>query len=180
MGFPMLGDFAESAQQPTVHFKIQPATQPTQCSDIQLNEAISSNQSTVAPDCPTVFPNEPTPYTAATPTASAGRIVKASSLSPLPSVSKQGTSDARSYMPGSAPNWSRHRGWRCRLQTHATNSTVVSPFARNSRTVKPCEDRRRDVKPPIVPSSELGVSSGPEEEDGWRKESEAGADVECL
>ena len=50
----------------------------------------------------------------------------------------------------------------------------------NSRTVRPSEDRTRDVKPPIVPSSELGVSSGPEEEDGWRKESEDGADVECL
>ena len=104
----MLGDFAERAQQPTVHFN----TQTTQFSDLQLNEAISSIQSTVAPsDFPTVFPNEPTPSTAATPTNSAGRIMKASSLSPLPSILKQGTSDARSYMPGSAPNWSRHQGW---------------------------------------------------------------------
>ena len=159
----------------------QRATQPTQFSDFQLNETSSSNQSTVAPsDCPTVFPNEPTPSTAATPTASAGRIVKVSSLSPLPSILKQGTSAARSYLPGSAPNWSRHQGWWCSLQTHATNSTVVSRFARNSRTVKPCGDRTRDVKPPTVPSSELGVCSGPEEEDGWRKESEAEADVECL
>jgi len=28
-----------------------------------------------------------------------------------------------------------------------------------------------EVKPLISPSSELGVSSGPEEEDGWGKES---------
>jgi hypothetical protein len=35
------------------------------------------------------------------------------------------------------------------------------------------------VKPPTAPSSELGVSSGPEE-DGWPKESEGEADVECL
>jgi len=66
------------------------------------------------------------------------------------------------------------------MQTYATNSTVVSPFARNSRTVRPCEDRTRDVTPPTVPSGELGFSSGPEEEDGWRKETEDGADVECL
>ena len=106
--YPMLGDFAESAQ-PTVHFNTQTATQPSRFSDIQLNEVSSSNQSTVAPsDCPTVSPNEPTPSTAATPTASAGTIVKASNLSPLPSVPKLGTSDARTYMPGSAPNWSRH------------------------------------------------------------------------
>jgi hypothetical protein len=99
MVYPMLGDLAQSAQEPTVHFNTQPATQPTQFS--QLNEASSSNQSTAAPsDFPTVFPNEPTPSTAATPTASAGRIVKASSLSPLSSVSKQGTSDVRSYIPG--------------------------------------------------------------------------------
>jgi len=37
----MVGDFAESAQQPTVHFNTQPATQPTQFSDFQLNEANS-------------------------------------------------------------------------------------------------------------------------------------------
>ena len=40
------------------------------------------------------------------------------------------------------------------------------------------EDRTRDVKPPTAPSSELGVSSG-SEEDGWRKDSEDEADVEC-
>jgi hypothetical protein len=134
----MLADFAESAQQPTGHFKIQTVTQPTQFSNFQLNEANSYNQSRVVPsDFPTVFPNEPTPLTAAGPTASAGRIVKASSLGPWSSTLKQSTSDARSYIPGSAPNWSRHQGRRCSLQTHATNSTVVSPFARNSsRTVK--------------------------------------------
>ena len=41
-------------------------------------------------------------------------------------------------------------------------------------------DGTREVKPPIAPSSELGVSSGPECEDGWGKESDVDADVECL
>jgi len=78
--YPMLGDFAESAQQPTVHLNTQIATQPTQFSDFQLNEANSSHQCTVAPsDFPTVFPHKPTSSTAATPTTSAVRIVKAES-----------------------------------------------------------------------------------------------------
>jgi len=46
--------------------------------------------------------HEPTPYGSATQTASTGRIVKAASLGPLPSVEKQGTSDVGSYRPGSA------------------------------------------------------------------------------
>jgi hypothetical protein len=55
-------------------------SQPTQFSDFQLNEANSSNQSTVAPsDFPTVSPHEPSPSTSATPTASTDRTVKAES-----------------------------------------------------------------------------------------------------
>jgi len=78
--YSMLGDFAESAQYPTVHFNTQTATQPTQFSDFQLKEANSSNQSTVAPsDFPTVFPHKPTPSTSATPTTSASRTVKVES-----------------------------------------------------------------------------------------------------
>jgi hypothetical protein len=95
MGYPMLGDSADSAQQPTVHFNTHPATQPTQFSDFQLSKANCSNESTAALSAiPTVFPHAPTPSTAATPTASAGRIVMAYILSPLPSILKQGTSDA--------------------------------------------------------------------------------------
>jgi hypothetical protein len=75
----MLADFSESAQQPTVHFNTQTATQPTQFSDFKFNEANSSNQSTVVPDFPTVFTREPTPSTSVTPTTSAGRTSKAES-----------------------------------------------------------------------------------------------------
>jgi hypothetical protein len=72
----MLGDSEESAQQPTVCFN----TQPTQFSDFQLNEANSSNQSTVAlSDFPNVFPHGSTPFTSATPTTLVGRTVKAES-----------------------------------------------------------------------------------------------------
>jgi len=35
------------------------------------------------------------------------------------------------------------------------------------------------VKPPITPSSVLGVSPLPKEEDGWGKESEDEVDAEC-
>jgi hypothetical protein len=80
MGYPVVGDFVESAQQPTVHFNTQPATQLSQFSDFQLNKANSLNQSTMAPsDILTVFPHESTPSTVATPTASAGTTVKAES-----------------------------------------------------------------------------------------------------
>jgi len=95
-GVSLLEDFEESAQEPTVRLNIQPATQTTGFSDFQSNEASSSNQSILAPsDFPTIFVHETTPSTSATKT------VKAASLSPLPSVSKQGTSDARSARPGS-------------------------------------------------------------------------------
>jgi hypothetical protein len=60
MGYPMLGDFEKSAQEPTARFNIQPATPPTESSDFQLNEASSFNQPTVEPsDFPTVFSDEP-------------------------------------------------------------------------------------------------------------------------
>jgi len=36
-----LGDFEETAQEPTVRFNIQPATQSTGFSDFQLNKASS-------------------------------------------------------------------------------------------------------------------------------------------
>ena len=100
MGYPMVGDFAESSQQRTVYFNTQVATQPTQFSDFQLNEANSSNQSTVAPsDFPTVFPHEPTPSTSANQQL---QLVEQSRLSPLPSVSEQGTRHARISRTGSA------------------------------------------------------------------------------
>lgn len=39
---------------------------------------------------------------------------------------------------------------------------------------------RNEVKPPISPSSDLGVSSGSAEEDGQGKESNGKSDAECL
>jgi hypothetical protein len=60
MGYAILGDFEGNAQEPTTRFNIQPATQPTEFSDFQLNEASSCNQHTVAPsDFSTVFCHEP-------------------------------------------------------------------------------------------------------------------------
>jgi hypothetical protein len=56
MWYPILGDFEESAQEPTVCFSRQPATQSTRSSDSQFNEADSSNESTEATaDFDTVF-----------------------------------------------------------------------------------------------------------------------------
>jgi hypothetical protein len=92
MGYRILGDFEESAQEETVHFNLHPATQPTGIGEFQLIKTSSSNKSTLASsDFPTVFSHKPTPSTSAMPTASRGRIVIAASLSPLRSVSKQGT-----------------------------------------------------------------------------------------
>jgi hypothetical protein len=39
---------------------------------------------------------------------------------------------------------------------------------------------RSEVKPPILSPSELGVSSGSEEEEGWWEERKDEADAECL
>jgi len=107
-------------------------------------------------DFPTVFPHEPTPFTAHTPTTSASRILKASSLTPMTSILKQGKRDARSYRSGSVPKWSRRHGWRCSLQTHATNPNVVS--RQTAGLSKRGEYKTRDMKPPTAPSSEWGVS----------------------
>jgi hypothetical protein len=64
MGHPLLEDFEKSAQEPTVHLNIQPATQTTRFSDFQSNEANSSNQSILAPsDFPTFFSHKKTPST---------------------------------------------------------------------------------------------------------------------
>jgi len=83
MGYPVLGDFEESAQEPTLRFNIQTATQSTGFSDVQLNEANYSSQSTMASsDFHFVFSHSPTPSTSATRTSS-GRTVEAASLSPL-------------------------------------------------------------------------------------------------
>jgi hypothetical protein len=92
MGYCILGDFEGSAQEQTVHFNIQPATQPTGFSDFQLIKTSSSDKSTLAPsDFPTILSHEPTPSTSAMQTASRGRIVKVASPSPLLSILKQGT-----------------------------------------------------------------------------------------
>ena len=56
MGYHILGDFEVCAQEPAVRFNIQPATQSSGFSDVQINEASSSSHSTVALSvCPTVF-----------------------------------------------------------------------------------------------------------------------------
>jgi len=60
-------------------------------------------------------------------------------------------------------------------------NSKIGPFAvHTAGRSNSCGDRTRQVKPPIAPSSESDVSSGPEYEDGWRKESNVEADVECL
>lgn len=103
MGYPILGDFEESARGPTVRFNRQPATRPTGFSRFQLNEANSSDQYILArSDFPASFPHERAPSASATQIASTGRILIAAILSPLPSISKQGTNVARFSIPGSA------------------------------------------------------------------------------
>ena len=95
-GVSLIGRFLRKCTRTNRALNIQPATQTTRFSDFQSNEANSSNQSILAPsDFPTVFSHETTPSNSATQT------VKAASLSPLPSISKQGTSVARSARPGS-------------------------------------------------------------------------------
>jgi len=81
MGYCILGDFEESAQEQPVHFNIQQlATQPTGFSDFQLIKTSSSNKSTWAPSgFPTVLSHKSTPSTSAVQTASRGRTVKAAS-----------------------------------------------------------------------------------------------------
>jgi ERCC4-type nuclease len=95
--------FEECAQKPNVRFNIQPTTQPTGFSDLQLIEASSSNQSTeVLSKIFIVFPHESKPSTSVTKRASTGGRVKAAILYPFPSILKKSTSDARSSGPGSA------------------------------------------------------------------------------
>jgi len=48
-GYPILGDFEETAQERTVRCNIQPVTQLTGFSDFQTNEENYSDQPTVAP-----------------------------------------------------------------------------------------------------------------------------------
>ena len=84
---PPVWGFEESTQEPTLRFNIQPATHSSRFSDVQSNEANSSNQPTVAlSDFPTVSSRLPTPPASATQRASTGRAVKAASLSPLFSI----------------------------------------------------------------------------------------------
>jgi hypothetical protein len=81
----------------------------------------------VAPsDFLTAFSHETKPSTSIT--ASTGSTVKAASLSPLPSISKQGTSDATSSRPGLAKirtvspyKWELEKKIGCSLPTLARN-----------------------------------------------------------
>lgn len=100
-GVPHIGDSEKSAQEPTVSFNLQPATERTVISDFQLH-CNAFNQPTVAPsEFPTDVPHEPTSSTSANATSSTGRMLKAASLSSLPSILKQSTSDAGSSRPDS-------------------------------------------------------------------------------
>lgn len=96
MGYPIVGDFEESAQELAVRFNRQ---QPL---SLQGSITNSPSQSTVAPDFHTVFPHEPTPSTWTTQIVSTGRTVKAASRCPLLPILEQNTSDAGSTGPGSA------------------------------------------------------------------------------
>jgi len=62
----VMEDFEESAQEPTVRCNIQPAAQPKEIIDFQLNDSNFSNQSPVATyDSLSAFPHEPLPSTSA-------------------------------------------------------------------------------------------------------------------
>jgi hypothetical protein len=47
MGYPLLGDFKESTQEPSVPCNTQPATQSTAFGNLQINKASSSHHSTM-------------------------------------------------------------------------------------------------------------------------------------
>jgi hypothetical protein len=153
------------------------------------NEASSSNQSPVAPSgFPTVFSHETTPSTSSTPTASTNRTVKAASLCPLPSVSKQDTSDARSSRCGSAKiitatpykaELENKRGVKSadtdkNLKCHKSlcekpskqkkgNRKIGRLSGGKSRPIKPAMKRgKTEVTPPVSPPSES-------EEDAWER-----------
>jgi hypothetical protein len=176
-----------------VRLNTQPATQTTGFSDFQPNEADSSTQSILAPsDFPTVFPHKTTPSTSVIQTASTGRTVKAASLSPLPSIAKQRTSDARSSRPGSTKiiavspfkvELEKKRGVQStdtdkKLTCHKSlcekhikkqkeNSKTGPLSGGKSRPIKPMvKTEKSGVKTPISPSSAFGVSSGSEDDDG--------------
>jgi hypothetical protein len=73
-------------------YTVQPSTQPTGFSELQVSKTSSSNKATLAPsDLPTVLSHEPTLSTSAMQRASKDRIVKAASLSLLLLISKQDT-----------------------------------------------------------------------------------------
>ena len=146
-------------------------------------------------DFPTVFLPEPAPSTSATATSSTVRIVKTASLIRLPSILKQGTSDVGSSGPAPAKfvTISIHneelekktllqsidagRQLACRkplCEKHGVqqkeNSKQGPTASQKSSPIKSVvKTARSDAKPPISPSSELGISSGSEEEDGWGK-----------
>jgi hypothetical protein len=87
MWYPILGDFEESAQESTVRFSKQPATQSTGSSYSKLHNADSSSQSTEEPaDFDTVFSRLPTLSSSSAQRYSMSRTVKAATVSPLSSV----------------------------------------------------------------------------------------------
>jgi hypothetical protein len=83
MGYSILGDFEESAQERTVSLNIG-STQLTGLSDFQSMKLLLPLNPVAHSDFPTVFSHEPTPATLAIPTASTDRIIKAADINPLP------------------------------------------------------------------------------------------------
>jgi hypothetical protein len=65
-------------------------------------------------------------------------------------------------------------------EKHSMQQKENSKIGRKSRPVKTVVKSGRSEVKPVLPSSKLGASSGPEEEDGWGKESENAANAECL
>jgi hypothetical protein len=199
-------DAEESAQEPPVRCNTKPANEPTVSGDFQINKANSFNQSPVAPSClSTVFSHETTPSTSATPTTSTNRTVKAASLCPLPSISKQDTSDARSSRCGSAKiitaspykaELEKKRGvksadtgknlkcskYLCEKlsKQEKENRKIGRLSGGKSRPIKPVmKTGKTEMTPPVSPPSESDISSE-SEEDAWGRESEDEADAECL
>jgi len=66
------------------------------------------------------------------------------------------------------------------MEQKENNKTGSLSGGKPRRTELVVKAGRKEVKPPISPSSDLCVSSGSAEEDGRGKESKCESDAECL
>lgn len=120
--------------------------------------------------------------------------MQAATLSPMASILQQGTSDNRSSEPGSRTiitisiykkntvlqPTDEGKELTCRKSVYEKHSMQQKDNSQtgflSGRIIRPTKPvvktGRSGVKPPNSPSSELGVSSGSEDEGGWGKESE--------